>query len=95
MDSSVLTQRIYRSLLDEIVSGKLKPGEPLSRRRIAERHGCSYTPVIEALIRLEYAGLVESESFRTPRVCGCMLPSRLTRPLIKAQWQSASVVAVW
>ncbi len=73
MDSSVLTQRIYRSLLDEIIGGKLRPGEPLSRRRIADRHGCSYTPVIEALIRLEYAGLVETEAFRTPRVCGLSL----------------------
>jgi DNA-binding GntR family transcriptional regulator len=71
--SSVLTQKIYQSLRDEIVSGNLKPGEALSRRRIAERYGCSYTPVIEALIRLEYAGLVESETFQTPRVCGLSL----------------------
>jgi GntR family transcriptional regulator, rspAB operon transcriptional repressor len=71
--SSVLTLKIYQSLRDDIVSGKLKPGESLSRRRIAERYGCSYTPVIEALIRLEYAGLVESETFQTPRVCGLSL----------------------
>ena len=71
--SSVLARKIYQSLLDEIVTGKIKPGESLSRRRIAERHGCSYTPVIEALIRLEYAGLVESESFRSPRVRGLSL----------------------
>jgi DNA-binding GntR family transcriptional regulator len=57
-----LTQMIYEGLRDEIIAGELEPGELLSRRRIAERYGCSYTPVIEALVRLEYAGLVETKS---------------------------------
>jgi DNA-binding GntR family transcriptional regulator len=59
---------IYEGLRDEITSGKLRPGEPLSRRRIADRYGCSYTPVIEAMVRLEHAGLIEAESSQMARV---------------------------
>jgi DNA-binding GntR family transcriptional regulator len=61
---------IYDRLRDEILTGQLKPGEVLSRRRLAGRYGCSYTPVIEALIRLEHAGLVETESNQMARVRG-------------------------
>src|ERR671936_313608 len=57
-----LTQRIYDGLCQEITTGKLKPGELLSRRQIAQRYGASYTPVIEAMVRLENLGLVESEA---------------------------------
>jgi DNA-binding GntR family transcriptional regulator len=63
-----LAQAIYQGLCQEIVSGKLRPGEPLSRRRIARRYGASYTPVIEAMVRLEEAGLVEAESAQMARV---------------------------
>jgi DNA-binding GntR family transcriptional regulator len=69
-NSVVLTRMIYERLRDEIVAGKLKPRELLSRRQIARRYGCSYTPVIEALIRLEAAGLVETESNQMARVRG-------------------------
>jgi len=63
-----LNHRIYEGLRDEITAGKLKPGEPLSRRQIASRYGSSYIPVIEALVRLEGSGLVESESNQMARV---------------------------
>jgi GntR family transcriptional regulator of vanillate catabolism len=59
---------IYQGLCEEITSGKLRPGERLSRRRIAERYGASYTPVIEAMVRLERAGLVEAKSSHMARV---------------------------
>jgi DNA-binding GntR family transcriptional regulator len=67
-DSTALPQVIFAGLCDEIVSGKLRPGETLSRRRIAERYGASYTPVIEALVRLEYTGLIETEAAQMARV---------------------------
>ena len=63
-----LTQRIYEGLCHEITTGQLKPGELLSRRRIAQRYGASYTPVIEAMVRLENAGLVEAEAAQMARV---------------------------
>src|SRR5262249_29989713 len=67
-DPRRLTQVIYQGLCDEITGGKLKPGERLSRRRIAERYGASYTPVIEAMVRLERAGLVEARTSHMARV---------------------------
>ncbi|MBX3444770.1 MAG: GntR family transcriptional regulator [Planctomyces sp.] len=65
---AALAQTIYEGLRDEITSGKLRPGEPLSRRRVARRYGTSFIPVIEALVRLEGAGLVESEARQSARV---------------------------
>lgn len=67
-DDRALTQVIYDGLCREITTGKLKPGELLSRRRIAERYGASYTPVIEAMVRLEHSGLVEAEAAQMARV---------------------------
>ncbi len=64
-----LTESIYESLRREIIDGELKLGESLSRRQIAMRFGCSYTPVVEVLLRLEHAGLVESISHQMARVC--------------------------
>jgi DNA-binding GntR family transcriptional regulator len=63
-----LVRTIYEGLRDEITSGKLKPGEPLSRRWIARRYGTSYIPVIEALARLESTGLIEAEVRQAARV---------------------------
>lgn len=65
---TALAHTIYEGLRDEITSGKLKPGEPLSRRGIAKRYGTSSIPVIEALARLEGTGLIESESRQAARV---------------------------
>ena len=66
--ASSLAKTIYQGLCQEITTGVLRPGELLSRRRIAERYGCSYTPVIEALVRLEHSGLIEAESSQMARV---------------------------
>src|SRR3954447_3771509 len=66
--ASSIAKAIYQGLYQEITTGVLKPGELLSRRRIAERYGCSYTPVIEALVRLEHSGLIEAESSQMARV---------------------------
>src|SRR5947207_517746 len=67
-DSGALALRVYDGLCHEISSGQLRPGELLSRRRIAERYGVSYTPVIEALVRLEQTGLIEAEASQMARV---------------------------
>jgi DNA-binding GntR family transcriptional regulator len=63
-----LARTIYEGLRDEIVDGKLMPGEALSRRQIASRYGTSYIPVIEAMSRLEHAGLIEVEARQIARV---------------------------
>lgn len=49
---------IVESLKTAIFSGRLRPGEILVERKIAEQLGVSKTPVREALIVLERSGLV-------------------------------------
>jgi DNA-binding GntR family transcriptional regulator len=63
-NSNGLARAVFEGLCHEITTGKLKPGATLPRRQIARRYGSSYTPVIEAMVRLEGAGLVEAGSSR-------------------------------
>ncbi|MBN8216266.1 MAG: GntR family transcriptional regulator [Spirochaetes bacterium] len=53
--------QIYLKLKERILSGELRPGTHLVRRQVAAEYGTSPIPVIEALLRLEMDGLVESE----------------------------------
>jgi len=50
----------YDAIAAKILNGELAPGEKLSIRAMATLTGVSTIPVIEALHRLEYEGLVES-----------------------------------
>lgn len=60
--------RAYNIICDGIINGELKPGEKLSRRRMASLTGVSIIPVVEALHRLENEGLVESRPHWGSRV---------------------------
>ena len=51
-------QAIMRKIEDDIVSGKILPGQRLDERLLAERFGVSRTPIREALVRLSSSGLV-------------------------------------
>ena len=50
---------VYSSLLDDITSGRLRPGEQLVIDDIASTLGVSITPVRDALARLESQGVVK------------------------------------
>jgi GntR family transcriptional regulator, rspAB operon transcriptional repressor len=63
-----LAQRVYEGLCEQVTRGELRPGQVLSRRKIAARYGTSYIPVIEAMIRLESAGLIDTDSSQMARV---------------------------
>ncbi|WP_353475270.1 GntR family transcriptional regulator [Salipiger sp. H15] len=52
-------ESIFDTLVDRIVAGRMKPGEPLAEQALAEQFGVSRTPVREALHRLEQASLAE------------------------------------
>lgn len=54
-----LVQQIYTLLNDLIATISLKPGQRISEKELAESLNASKTPVREALIKLEDAGLVE------------------------------------
>jgi DNA-binding GntR family transcriptional regulator len=60
-NSTTLANRVYHALQVEITTGQIRPGQRLVRREIARRLGVSPIPVIEALLRLEQDGLVESK----------------------------------
>ena len=63
-----LSDKAYDAIRDEILRGQLRPGTPLSRRRLARQLGMSVLPVTDALRRLEGDGLVESRARAGTRV---------------------------
>jgi len=63
-----IVQNVYEAIRAAIVSGEMKPGDPLVEAALSERFGISKTPVREALIRLRRDGLVESAPHRVTRV---------------------------
>ncbi len=53
------TPRLREALEEEIVEGRLRPGQRLDEAGLAERFAVSRTPIREALIQLAASGLVE------------------------------------
>lgn len=54
-----LTDVIHDQLERMILSGRLKPGEPVNEKSLSDNNGLSRGPIREACRRLEEAGLVE------------------------------------
>jgi GntR family transcriptional regulator, rspAB operon transcriptional repressor len=63
-----LADKAYLAIRDEILRGQLRPGTPLSRRRLALELGMSVLPVANALDRLQQDGLVETRARAGTRV---------------------------
>jgi DNA-binding GntR family transcriptional regulator len=63
-----LADLAYQTVRESILRGQLRPGAPLSRRRLADDFGMSIVPVAEALRRLEDDRLVESRARAGTRV---------------------------
>lgn len=59
MTSARSADQIHAALSRQIVSGQLRPGDPLAEIALAARFGVSRTPTREALHRLAGEGLVE------------------------------------
>jgi DNA-binding GntR family transcriptional regulator len=57
--ADTLANALYRRLRDDIAGGRLDPGARLDEQEIADRHGCSRTPVREAFRLLAAERLVE------------------------------------
>jgi GntR family transcriptional regulator, rspAB operon transcriptional repressor len=68
-----LSAEAYESVRQRILRGELSLGEAISRRKIAAELGMSFLPVSEALMRLEFEGLLESRPRAGTRV---RIPSR-------------------
>jgi DNA-binding GntR family transcriptional regulator len=65
---SLLRDDVYVRLRDAIVDGTLEPGEQLRDGELATWLGVSRTPVREALLRLQQAGLVVARPGRSTSV---------------------------
>ncbi len=51
--------RVYDSLKNDLIAGKLRPGEFLQEKKLAERFGVSKTPTREALAELVKDGFIQ------------------------------------
>lgn len=63
-----LAREVVLSLRQEIISGKLQPGAPLSEPVLSRQFAFSRAPIREALIELEREGLVQFETTGRTRV---------------------------
>ena len=53
-----LTRTVYEQLLEDILSGRRRPGEPLSELALPRELGVSRTPVHNAMLQLTKNGLI-------------------------------------
>ncbi|MFJ2608650.1 GntR family transcriptional regulator [Streptomyces sp. NPDC091279] len=61
---STLRQQIADALRDEVLGGRLQPGQEFTVKEIAEQYGVSATPVREALVDLAAQGLLDADHHR-------------------------------
>jgi DNA-binding GntR family transcriptional regulator len=64
VETSSLAAEAYAIVRQRILSGELGLGQVISRRKLAAELGMSFLPVSEALLRLEFEGLLESRPSR-------------------------------
>lgn len=92
---TLLRDHAYESLRDAIVDGTLAPGERLRDTELESWLGISRTPIREALLRLERAGLVRSEPGRQTIVAPVDLASTLgSQQVAAAMHELAARLAV-
>ena len=68
LQRTFVREEAYLILRDWIVQQKLKPGEQLRDKELAEQLGVSRTPIREALLRLEDEGFVRTKPNRSTAV---------------------------
>ena len=68
IERTTLSDKVYETLLEAIVSGRIEPGTELSVVGVARELDVSRTPVHDALRQLAHDGLVEQEVNRKARV---------------------------
>ncbi|HKD04926.1 MAG TPA: GntR family transcriptional regulator [Bryobacteraceae bacterium] len=67
-DHLSLAAEAYNTVRQRILRGELTMGQVISRRKLANELGMSFLPVSEALLRLEFEGLLESRPRAGTRV---------------------------
>src|SRR6266853_4054462 len=86
---STLANAAYGVVRRRILRGQLSLGQAVSRRKLAAELGMSFLPVSEALLRLEFEGMLESRPRAGTRV---RIPTRddvkghyLVREILEAE----------
>src|SRR5215813_9100789 len=84
-----LASEAYEFVKQRILRGEMAIGQSVSRRKVAAELGMSFLPVSEALLRLEFEGMLESRPRAGTRV---RIPSRadvtghyLVREILEAE----------
>src|ERR687895_1444107 len=67
-EASSLAAEAYGIVRQRILRGELAMGQVISRRKLAAELSMSFLPVSEALLRLEFEGLLESRPRAGTRV---------------------------
>jgi len=80
----LLRDDVYESLRDAIVDGTFAPGERLKDPQLEEWLGVSRTPIREALLRLERAGLVVTQPGKATTVAPYDLASTISAQQVAA-----------
>ena len=70
---STLTERAYETLRREIISGRLKPEQPLRLEFLRDTYGFGFSPLREALSRLQSEKLVSQYALRGFKVAAASL----------------------
>ena len=63
-----LAEQTYRLLREDIIQGRMRPGERIREKVLSEQLGVSRTPIREALLKLQMAGVVVCNSRRSYNV---------------------------
>lgn len=84
-----LAEKAYDALRRDIVSGALKPGAPLRMAQLSDRYGMGFSPLREALNRLQAERLVTSVALKgfsvAPLSMAEMWDATNTRSLIESR----------
>ncbi|GAA2838475.1 GntR family transcriptional regulator [Leucobacter komagatae] len=72
-----MARRAMEQIRSEITSGRLEPGTMVSAVQLAERIGVSRTPIRDALLQLEQAGMVRIEKNRGATILATTLEDLL------------------
>jgi DNA-binding GntR family transcriptional regulator len=92
---SLLRDNVFGSIRDAIVDGTFAPGERLKDTELEAWLGVSRTPIREALLRLERAGLVTTLPGKATLVAPCDLASTVSaQQVVAAMHELATRLAV-
>ena len=72
-DEGTLTEQAYNLIRSDILNGHLKAGQPLRLEALKERYGLSFSPLREALNRIQSERLVSVSALRGFRVAGASI----------------------